>query len=345
MDIEAGQVPQPTNINVGFTDTDPDEAEIEKQILEAEAKGTSIGEIEDAKLKVAPEKTDEEKVDEEKEAKDAVEGKPPDNSETPAEKETREAQERDEKGRFKKDESKFEKAKKDAARKDTSWKALNEEKAQVRAEAERTKAELEQRAQEIASERARMQEQARNRGEFSPQEYHKASQDWNKAAFNALSEGDTEKAQEMFKNASQCSLAAQRTWEYQLTVSRDKDVTDTIKKHPELDNPNSEAGQAMIKLLNENPYLAQLPNGFSKAAEFLKATRDAARVSELEGKIEQLNKEKDEAKAQLKAATSLAGAGSQTQPGARGFDDMKDEEQDRAVERMFSANGEFVHAS
>lgn len=336
MDIEAGETPQPTNFNVGFSQADPDEAEIERQLLEAEKNGTSLGEIEDAKQKQEPQKAEAEP----EKSEDAPKGQEqkPDNSETPADK-----QERDDEGKFRK-ESDYEKAKKDAARKDRSWKALDAEKEATRAQAEKDKAEIERQRAELQQARAEMQEQARNRGDFSPQEYHRASQEFQQAAFDYLAKGETEAAQKAFQDADACMQAAQRTWEYNLTQARDRDVTETCAKYPELNDVNSEAGKAMMQLLKENPYLAQLPNGFSKAAKFLAAQRDAARVSELEGQIKSLVEERDKAVAELKAATSLAGAGAQTQPPARDFDSMSDREQEAAVKSMFSPSGEFIPA-
>jgi hypothetical protein len=364
-EIEAGPVPQPTNIDVGFTETDPEEAAIEKQLLEAEKNGTSFGDIEDAekveKVKPGEEPKDEKTEDGNSEVK-------PDNSETPAEKQERELARDEKTGQFKKGASEFEKAKKEKDRLTKGWgefeaqckssgidvEALNTGK-RTWQDLDRCKgfvrkqidaAVANERAQ-LDTERSRMQEQARNRGEFSPQEFHKAANEFQAAAFKALSSNDPEevlKAKELFANANSCMQAAQRTWEYTLVQSREKDVTDTVRKHPELEDINSEAGQAMMQLLKENPYLAQLPNGFSKAAKFLVAQRDAARIPELEGQLKESNKERDEARAQLKAATSLAGAGSQTQPGARNFDDMSEKEQEREVERQFSDSGEFVHA-
>lgn len=342
MEIEVGETPQPANNNVGFNDTSADEADIGQAILDAEAKGTTIGEIEDAEKAAKPEETPKEEGESgEPEDSKKVEEKP-DNSETPAEKEKREAQARDDAGKFRK-ESNYERAKKEAARKDRSWKALEEEKAATRAQVEQEKAQIAQERARISSEQARMQEQARNRGDFTPQEYHSAAQTFQSDAMKALSEGDADKARELFHNASVCTNAAQRTWEHNFMQARNKDIDETVKKHPELNDANSEASKAMLTLLQENPYLAQVPNGFSKAATFLEAQRSSARVSELEGKLKELTTARDKAIEELKAATSLAGAGSQTQPAGRSFDDLPSKEQERAVERMFTPGGEFIH--
>lgn len=364
MEIEAGPVPQPENVNVGFNETTPDEAAIEQQILDAEKSGTSIGELEDAKKGKAakPDKP----AEDSKKAEEKT-----DNSETPAEKEKREAQARDEQGKFKKaekSESDYDKAKKDRERLSKSWndfeaeckqsgidlEALNTGKKSWQ-DLERCKGFIRKQIETaVAGERARleadrqrMQQQAANRGDFSPQEYHQAAIDFQQAAWKALSSDDPEqvaKAKELFANANACMSAAQKTWEWQLVQHRDKDITETLSKYPELKDVNGEAGKAMMRMLQENPFLARLPNGFSKAAQFLAAMKESARVSELEAQVKQITKEKDDAVKQLKAATALAGAGSQAQPLPEKFDDLPASEQERAVDRMFTTSGEFVHS-
>lgn len=374
--IESGPTPQPEVINVGFNESDAaEEAAIEQAILDAEAKGTSIGELEDAKQKASP-PDDPDKTKAESDEKDPKEGKP-DNPETPAEDG---AQPRDESGKFVakdgKEASQFEKAKKEKERLSKGWSEFESEcrnrgveiealntGAKTWKDLERCKdflrkqiaAATENDRKQIESERARLQNEARNRGQFSPQEYHKASQDFEKAGFDALAKAASSQdpdewqkavatARTAFNNAKVCANAAQKTWEYQLTQLRDKDVAETCQKYPELNDMNSEAGQAMLKLLKENPYLAQVPDGFSKAAKFLVAQREAARVSGLEGELKQAIADRDKAIAELKAATSLAGAGSQTPPARQNFDNMSHSEQEKAVESMFSPSGEFIHA-
>ena len=363
MEIESGPVPQPTNFDVGFSDADiAEEADIERQILEADKQGTSIGQIEDAKQR-GEVKTEEKEAEE---GQGSKEEETPDNSETPAE----EKQTRGEKGKFtakSKETSPFEKKRKEEERRqkawtefeaecklrgvDTealnigkrTWKDLDRCKDFLRKQVEGAVAN--ERAQ-LQAERAQVQQQIANRPQYSPHEYQLAAQQFQQAAWKAWEEDDREKATEYFTNANACNAAAQQTWEMQLVAYRDNDISETLKRpeYQELNDPNSAAGQAMMQLIQENPYLAQLPNGFSKGAQYLLAQRDAARVPELEGQLKQKDERIEQLEKELKAATSLAGAGSQAQPAPENFDDMSDREQMRSIERMFSPSGEFVHS-
>jgi hypothetical protein len=360
MEIEVGTAPQPTTVEVGFSDTSAEEAEIEKQLLEAEQKGTSLGEIEDAKQREAKDKPD--TVEDETVS---TEGEQPDNSEAPAEKKE---QPRDEKGQFAKDDSTYEKARKEKDRLSKSWTQFEAEcqSRNIDLEAlnrgERTWKDLErcknfvrqqidgataQQKAELEAERQRLDYEARNRGEFSPQEYQAAGFHHRKTALELFEQGEVEEAKKALASSDQCFAAAEQTGSYLFYKACEKDYAETLANQDfadmNLGDPDSDDHKAIVQLIYQEPILQQTANGFSTAARLYNVIKKAARASELEGELTKVTKERDEVKNKIKSLTGLAAAGSQSQPLPRGFDSMSESEQEREVERMFSSSGDFIH--
>lgn len=294
--------------------------------------------------------------DEEAHASDSKESKErnPDSSADPADETETDAEraerERDDKGRFKKPdgakpeankpqdrptetrpESNYQRAQKDADRRDRSWKALEAEKAEVRAQAanmERRMNELEQRASQPTQQQA---------PQFSSREYAQASQEFERQASRLMDEGDIDGAKEQLDLANKSRAASQQyaqqeygqqTRQFEQTWSRNAEAV--LQKFPELQDGNTEESKSLVQLLQNEPILSHVADGFEKAVKMLGLQRDAADASGLRETNAKQTKEIERLQGLLDPQGNGQGA---RQPSSKSFENMTTAEQKLYLER------------
>lgn len=187
--------------------------------------------------------------------------------------------------------SKYKKAVKEKARRDKTWKELETEKGQVRAE----KARLAQIAQEIEQRRSQGQQPS-----FDSRQLASAAAEFDKRARKLLQDGDLEGANEQLGLAVRARETSQQTYQAETTQAYDNysrawqtNAVQVIQQYPELGDPKSEASQAMVALLEANPLLSHVADGFSKGVEILKLQRGAAEASGLREENKKLKTENE----------------------------------------------------
>jgi hypothetical protein len=261
--------------------------------------------------------------------------------------ETGNAQDRDDNGRFKKKgeqpnnqqdgESKFRRAKREQERLEKTWQGVNQRKTDLDAREQ----ELLRREQEIQQARQQRERQqapeARKSARFGSREYMSAADDFEKLAQKALQDQDLEKAQENFQLASKTRAHAIKVAEEEYAEwhqseqgrfdqSWEQNAKQVVKDNPELADATSEVGKAVQKMLNENPVLGLVADGFRSAYEAVKLQREAAAAS---GLREELKKAKDEVARLNKLVSPQGGknASGHSASTSQNFANMSEEEQ------------------
>lgn len=239
---------------------------------------------------------------------DTAEDKQPDSPESSAEKTDAQGRKRGPDGKFlPKDEvsptpekeeisetqpeegSKYERAKKDQARLEKTWKQVEVEKQAVRQE----QARLQQAAKDLELNR-----QQANQPRFDSNQYQLAGNEFDKKAWKLLADGDVEGANEQRDLAGKAFQAARQFAQVEATEGYKRFESDwkntaesLIKEVPELGDPSSEIAQQMVDILEKNPLLSNVTDGFRVAYQALKLQRDAAEASGLREENTKLNKE------------------------------------------------------
>lgn len=221
--------------------------------------------------------------------------------------------------------SKYERAKKDAERLDRSWKALEAEKETTR----REQAELKQRLDAIErSSQQRPQEQRQNG--FRSQDYAKGAAEFDRRAQALIEEGDVDAANEQLRLAESARALAHQYGQAEAQEAQQAEhgkfrqawesvANEVIRDHPELKDPASEPGQALLSVFKEFPFLRQLPEGFRHGHDLLELRRNAAEVS---GLREDNQKLKAELERRDRLNSPEGGKSAAGHPGAQKASDM-----------------------
>lgn len=185
-------------------------------------------------------------------------------------------------------ETKYAKAKKDAERKDKSWKALEAEKELTRkeqAEIQRQRAEFAANVRQYQQQQ-QSQRQQQDNGRFSPEEFERATDWYEKEAEKALQDGDLDKYRELNNNAkltrraskdaaTKHAQAQQQQQQAEFVQQYEASFLRVVEKDKDAGDPDTETGKKIVSLFQEFPILQAIPNGFEVGYELLKM-RDKA---------------------------------------------------------------------
>lgn len=221
-------------------------------------------------------------------------------------------------------ESDFVKAQKEADRRDRSWKALDAEKEEVRRKAD----EIRQAEERINQRQA--QPMATKEG-FTAQDYASQAFEWRK---QASQEPDPETKALLLDNAWKAAGAAQEIQQFEIQHHQQSqakqietrfmtDMQHAISLNPELGDPNRELSKRVGTILEQNPDLYYMKQGFSKASQIAKLELDAAAAPELRKENERLTAELE--KANRAVQPSKGSPGSPSSPVA--FEKMSQQDQ------------------
>jgi hypothetical protein len=230
-----------------------------------------------------------------------------------------------------KTESDYSRAKKDRERNDRSWQALDQEKAQFRAEREAWE------RQNKAPQRAPELRPAPGM-EFTSVQLDKAAKDFEKDAIADRESGDHASAAENFALAAKARTAAEQarrlehehqTKEHQTQFSTQwtTNMKGCIEQNPDLGNPESPMAKTVMDLFKTDPIFSNIPDGFQKAAQIAQWKLGSERASALEEEVKSLKAqlEKEQGKTQPFVATGATHV-SRT---AKRFEDMTEAEQEQ----------------
>jgi DNA repair exonuclease SbcCD ATPase subunit len=226
-------------------------------------------------------------------------------------------------------ESKYVKAKKDAERKDKSWKALEQEKAEIRKKAE----EIEARAKALEEEKAKLQKPAEDRSEVlleTAKKYDEAAKEFESKGRDDLAEACKAKAKACRELIEKNKTEALASKQKEFNARWDKHVEVLTKENPELADAKSELYQDVEKVLRDRSVLTTYPDGIRDAVQLSKLRLEHKKFSVL---VPDLQKQLTEAKAkitELEKSTQIPTAGASSRGRAsRPFNEMSKGEQEQ----------------
>jgi hypothetical protein len=215
-------------------------------------------------------------------------------------------------------------------------------------EKQRARAEIEAQRQQLAQERALLQQQAAQgqQPRFSSQHLWQAAKEFEANAKRLLQEGKNEldqskldQSDKQYALAEQTRQAAQESWfyeqqeAYQAQLQQHEQAwkancAQVIQQNPDLGNPESPVAQEMVRLLEQEPLLGQIPDGFKKAWELLQMRQAATEASGLREENAKLKQQLDE----LQKRTALKGSGP-TPHSEKNLEDLPLDEQAEILRR------------
>lgn len=216
------------------------------------------------------------------------------------------------------EETEYSKAKKEQARKEKTWNEINAEKERLRAEREA----LEKEKSESHT-RKKTDSVFRDEHGYSADDYRRAAKKW-------ADEGETQLAAEAEKRAANAEAKAHETQKNEFVTTWQRTAQEVQKENPDLRNLDSPLAVAVDKLLKEEPYFSNVPDGFKRAVDFAKLQIKAESIPSLETKVADLQKEID----RLNKLTQPAGSGPTSNPSTKTFDKMSPAEQEAELLKM-----------
>ena len=221
-----------------------------------------------------------------------------------------------------KEPSKYEKLKN---RQQKEWDAIQQAKAEAKAEKER----LERERHEFMRERdeARKADQERPAGKFDATDYRNAAKQFREEGREDLAEQAEKRAQEVDKHEAQrqernARELGEKAW--------NDNLSKMVDKHPELKDANSSLHKKVSDLLNTKAVLRQYPGGIVDAVEIAQLALKTDNSTGLADEVEKLRKENAEFKKRLQP-----GVGSPSTPAPKKqFKDLSVAEQGAELRRM-----------
>ena len=235
----------------------------------------------------------------------------------------------------------YEKAKKEAARKEKTWQQLEKEKAEVRAEAARLKAERDT-FEKVMTQRSQPQVRPRDEhGEeiYTSQEYRDAAKQFRRDGEHEMADKAEYAAEVALKNETKA--AQQRFQEHQRDMA-----FKVMDAEPELNNEESPLAQAVKSVFEEEAQRArqyQRPSIFHQTLDGFGLAVEVAKLRMKATAADTLAKELKEARAEIQRLNSLTSvsASGPTRPGrAKSFEEMTSDEQLEYMDKQARAAGQ-----
>lgn len=172
------------------------------------------------------------------------------------------------------------KEQKEAARLGKSWQQLDQEKSETR--------QLRDELRQLRTDLLARQQPPDAAGKFDSKQFERASHEFATRANKLLDNGDIDGAKEQFALADQTRAAAQEAAqaetqhaERQFASDWKAKASEVIREVPELGDGTTELSKGMAELLQQNPILGHIPDGFKQGYEILKLRHDSAEASGL----------------------------------------------------------------
>ena len=221
-----------------------------------------------------------------------------------------------------KEPSKYEKLKN---RQQKEWDAIQQAKAESKAEKER----LERERQEFMREReeARKADQERPAGKFDATDYRNAAKQFREEGREDLAEQADKRAQEVEKYEVQ---SQERKVKEMGEKAWNDNLSRLVDRHPDLKDSNSSLHKKVAELLNSKAVLRQYPDGIVDAVEIAQLALKTDNSTGLADEVEKLRKENAEFKKRLQPGV---GSPSTLAP-KKQFRDLSVSEQGAELRRM-----------
>jgi hypothetical protein len=227
-------------------------------------------------------------------------------------------------GKFQRPDTEYSRAQKEQERKDRSWAALQAEKERFRMAT--TQWQEQQRMAQL--EATRKANQPLRRDGLTAKEYYDGALVFER-------EGDYENAYKAHRVAQEMLQAEQQRGqqmqgveaEYQWRVG----MQEAIKAEPKIADPSSPIAQHLERIIQQNPWIYYIPQGFQRAAEVAHMLTQMASLSELQDENEKLRADLE--KFQRRSQPSRGGHAA-PRYGEKDFDEMNLDEQEAHLKAM-----------
>ena len=227
-------------------------------------------------------------------------------------------------GKFQKPDTDYSRAQKEAERRDRSWQRLQAEKEQFR----QVTAQWEEQQRMSQLEQTRKQYQPLKKDGLTAREYAEGA-----AVFER--DGDFENAYKASRVAQEMFQAEQGRAQQMQGVEAEyqwrAQMQEAIRHEPKIGDPDSPISQHLERIIKQNPWLYNVPQGFYRAAEVADMLTKMGSLSELQDENEQLRAQLE--KYQRKSQPARGGVAS-PRYGEKDFDDMDLNEQEAHLKAM-----------
>jgi len=215
-------------------------------------------------------------------------------------------------GKFQRPDTEYSRAQKEQERKDRSWAALQAEKERFRMAT--TQWQEQQRMRQL--EETRKQNQPLRRDGLTAQEYYEGAKVFERDGDYENAYKAHQVAQEMFHAEQQRGVQMQGVEaEYQWRTG----MQQAIAAEPAIADPDSPIAQHLERIIQQNPWIYYIPQGFQRAAEVAHMLTKMASLSELQDENEKLRADLE--KYQRRSQPSRGGYAA-PRHGEKDFDDM-----------------------
>ena len=234
------------------------------------------------------------------------------------------------------EETAYAKAQKEAERRDRSWKALEQEKQEVRQQKMATEAELQGLRREVAQLRARTNP-AKDEHGVSADQYDRLAKDYDEKGDDHMAELARERAEKLRRQAP-AAVAVDEAWrtpefqaefqkQAQALIAEDASLADSA-------NPIVKAANSLLADATWAPFFRARPDGIRAAVEVGRLLQRASAAEALKGEL-------TKAQAEVQRLTKLTqpqGSHPSAPPrGAKRIEDMQDEEARAEIMRVAAA--------
>jgi hypothetical protein len=206
----------------------------------------------------------------------------------------------------------YSRAQKEAERKERSWQALQAEKEQFR----RMTSQWEEQQRMAQLEQTRKTYQPLRRDGLTAKEYYDGAQVFEK-------EGDYENAYKAHRVAQEMFQQEQGRTQQMQGVEAEyqwrKGMETAVRMEPKIADPNSPIAQHLERIIQQNPWIYHIPNGFLRAAEVADMLTKMSDLKEKDDEIVSLKAQLE--KHQRKSQPSKGGYAS-PRYGEKDFEDM-----------------------
>lgn len=244
-----------------------------------------------------------------------------------------------------KPETKFEKAKAEAERRDRSWKALEEEKAQVRAKAAAVETELQQVRREMEQLRAKPTGPAKDEHGATAEDYQALAKRYAAEGNDELAEAARARAEKLRQPAAAAATNGAATFDSPEFQSKWRATAqELIAKDPQLANPEHplvKAANGILADRNYGRFFKSHPDGIVAAVEVARLLHSDANGKQATQRLAASEQELTKAKAEITRLNSLLqprGSHPAGQPGReRKIEDLPAAEAHEAILAMARA--------
>lgn len=227
-------------------------------------------------------------------------------------------------GKFQRPDTEYSRAQKEQERRDRSWQALQAEKEQFR----QYQSQFQEQQRMAQLEQARRQYQPLKRDGLTAKEYYDGAMVFER-------EGDYENAYKAHRVAQEMFQAEQGRAQQMQGVEAEYQwrmgMQQAIAVEPKIADPDSPISQHLSRIIEQNPWIYHIPQGFQRAAE---VAHMLTRMAEMKEKDDEIISLKAELEKHQRRGQPARGGHATPRYGEKDFDEMNLDEQEAHLKHL-----------